>query len=390
MAKQSEIGSSQIQRRMEELDKLRSERRTCTVMEDLLKKRSDEQKKDVKDGGDSTLQLGFKLDEVTRAEKVFERIAQRVVEVQTERGAPARILLMKPAEALNTPVEVFPYRSMTAVLLICLCLPFGLAVVWERMIGRVSDSIMLERLSKLSVLGEISHLPVRSPVGQHSGSLRIKHDLRLFEESIDSLRTSLSLSEEWGDLRILAVTSAASREGKTSVVSQLAMSFARATGKKVLLIDGDMRCPDIHKVFDIDLEPGLAKVLSGECRLEDAIVTSWNDMVHLLPAGRLTVNPHTLLGNGAVPALLNEIPSCYRYILLDTPPVLAASEALVLTKAADASLVCVMRDISRVNQLRRILDRLDAAGSHPVGFVLNGVPVKNYSYRWGDYSYVRS
>ena len=158
----------------------------------------------------------------------------------------------------------------------------------------------------------------------------------------------------------------------------------------MLLIDGDMRSPDIHNVFDVDLEPGLAKVLSGECRLEDAIVTSWNDIVHLLPAGRLTVNPHTLLGNGACKSLLGQIPSCYRYILIDTPPVLSASEALVLAKAADASLVCVMRDVSRVDQLARILKRLEAAGSHPVGMVFSGVSVKDYSYRWGEYSYVQS
>jgi hypothetical protein len=61
----------------------------------------------------------------------------------------------------------------------------------------------------------------------------------------------------------------------------------------------------------------------------------------------------------------------------------------VLAKAADASLVCVMRDVSRVDQLHRILARLQAAGNQPVGLVLSGVPVKNYSYRWGDYSYVR-
>ncbi len=296
---------------------------------------------------------------------------------------------MQPAEPPATPVEVFPYRNMTLAVLAGLCLPFALVVAWERLVGRVSDSLTLERQSHVSVLGEIAHLPVRTPVAHSSASARIRHDLRLFEESIDSLRTSLTLSEEFGNLRVLAVTSAANREGKTSVASQLAVSFTRATGKPLLLIDGDMRCPDIHNVFDVPLEPGLAKVLSGECSLEEAIVTSWSDLVHLLPAGRLEVSPHSLLGNGAWTSLMAKIPPFYRYVLIDTPPVLSASEALVLAKSADASLVCVMRDVSRVDQIRRILDRLAAAGGHPVGLVLNGVPAKNYSYRWGDYSYTR-
>jgi capsular exopolysaccharide synthesis family protein len=389
LTKRAEMGTLQIERRMEELNKLKSDRANYLAREKLLQQTFDEQKHNVKQSSSDTLDLEFERGELFRSEKVFEAIAERALHMQTEKDALPRIWEREAAKPPVAPVEDLPYRQLAVVLLICL-LPFGLAVLWERMIGRVSDPMMLERQSKLSVMGEIAHLPVRSPIGYGVASARIKHDLQLFEESIDSLRTSLSLSQQLADMRILAVTSAASREGKTSVVSQLAMSFARATGKKVLLIDGDMRCPDIHKVFDIDLEPGLAKVLSGECRLEDAIVTSWSDMVHLLPAGRLKVNPHVLLGNGAVPALMSQIPACYRYILIDTPPVLSASEALVLTKVADASLVCVMRDVSRMDQLRRILDRLEAAGSHPVGLVLNGVPVKDYSYRWGEYSYVRT
>jgi capsular exopolysaccharide synthesis family protein len=389
MAKRTEAGSAHVERRIEELAKMRSDREAAHVMEQMLKERYEEQRKQVEQGNGETMELGFKRDELTRAEKVFELIAQRALQLQTERGAPARVTLMQAAELPGIPVEVFPYRNLTLAVLACLCLPFALAVAWERLVGRVSDSLSLERQSHISVLGEIAHLPARTPVAHNSASGRIRHDLRLFEESIDSLRTSLTLAKEFGELRVLAVTSAATREGKTSLVSQLAVSFTRATGKPLLLIDGDMRRPDIHTVFDVPLEPGLAKVLSGECSLEEAIVTSWSDLVHLLPAGRLEVSPHSLLGNGAWTSLLARIPPFYRYVLIDTPPVLSASEALVLAQSADASLVCVMRDVSRVDQLRRILDRLTAAGGRPVGLVLNGVPAKNYSYRWGDYSYSR-
>jgi capsular exopolysaccharide synthesis family protein len=358
-------------------------------MEQMLKERYEEQRKQVEQNSGETMELGFKRDELVRAEKVFELIAQRALQLQTERGAPARVTLMQPAEPPGNPVELFPFRNIALAVLACFCLPFGLAVGWERLVGRVSDSLTLERQSNVCVLGEIAHLPARTPVSHGSASARIRHDLGLFEESIDSLRTSLTLSDKFGDLRVLAVTSAANREGKTSVVSQLAVSFTRATGKPLLLIDGDMRCPDIHNVFDVPLEPGLAQVLSGECGLEEAIVTSWSDLVHLLPAGKLKVSPHTQLGNGAWTSLLAKIPPFYRYVLIDTPPVLSASEALVLAKSADATLVCAMRDVSRMDQIRRILDRLAAAGGHPVGLVLNGVPAKNYSYRYGAYSYSR-
>ncbi|NLF06693.1 MAG: polysaccharide biosynthesis tyrosine autokinase [Pirellulaceae bacterium] len=389
LAKRTEQGTSLLQKKMDELAKMRSDLAACAVMETMLLERYEKQRKDVEASSGDTLELGFKYDELVRAEKVFEMIAQRAVELQTERGAPGRVRLMQGATPPSAPVEAFPLKLMAIVCMGGLCLPFALAVLWERLVGRVGDSAALESQSRLAVLGEIARLPMRSPIGHRSSSERVKHDLRLFEESIDSLRTSLSLSESLGGMRVLAVTSAANREGKTSVASQLAVSFARSTGKQLLLIDGDMRCPDLHNVFNIELEPGLVKVLDGGCELEDAINTGWSDLVHVLPAGRLEVNPHTLLGNGTWTSLLSRIPEKYRYVIIDTPPVLSASEALVLTKEADATLVCVMRDYSRVDQFRKILERLETAGTRPVGIVLNGVPVKDYSYRWGEYSYVR-
>ena len=186
-------------------------------------------------------------------------------------------------------------------------------------------------------------------------------------------------------MRILAVTSAVNHEGKTSVASQLALSLARATGKTTLLIDGDMRSPDVHQVFGVAQGPGLAEVLSDECSLADAIVATHNEHVHVLPAGEIKVSPHQLLGNGSWKSLLEQIPSSYGYVIIDTPPVLAASEALVLAKAADATLLCVMRDVSRADQVRKAAERLLTAGGRPVGTVLSGVPMSRYKYGYGIY-----
>jgi capsular exopolysaccharide synthesis family protein len=179
-----------------------------------------------------------------------------------------------------------------------------------------------------------------------------------------------------------------SDEGKTSVASQLAMSLSRSIKERVLVIDGDMRSPDIHRVFQIDRDPGLVAVLGGQCELADAIVTTWSDRVHFLPAGKPARNPLDLLADGAWAELLARIPADYRYVIVDTPPVLAASEALVLAKAADAAIICTMRDRSRTEQVLLVQKRLKAVGGNPVGIVLNGVPTKSYLYRYGNYDYV--
>jgi tyrosine-protein kinase Etk/Wzc len=86
-----------------------------------------------------------------------------------------------------------------------------------------------------------------------------------------------------------------------------------------------------------------------------------------------------------LPSLLEKIRPSYRYVIIDTPPVLAASEALVFAKAADASLICTMRDASRMEQVNMAYERLTAAQGNPIGVVLNGVPSREYAYRYGRY-----
>jgi capsular exopolysaccharide synthesis family protein len=363
--------------------------RLCVITEESLKKAySEALGKALKAGAqlsDENLNMRFRKDELADAQQVLAHISERVIALQTERAAPPRVVLHDAAKKPEVPTEIIPVRNMSLAGLAAFFLPFALAVAWEVRARRISSPDDLEQQLHLAVLGEVARLPSRPRTDLRGAETRIGSELRIFEESIDSLRTTLTLSENLRDMRILAITSAANHEGKTSVASQLAMSLARATGKTTLLIDGDMRSPDVHQVFGVARGPGLAEVLSGECKFSDAIVATHNPNVQLLPAGRLKVSPHRLLGNGAWKSLLAQIPTSYGYVIIDTPPVLAASEALVLSKHADAILICVMRDVSRADQVRKASNLLTAAGGCPVGTVLNGVPIRSYKYYYGTY-----
>jgi len=220
-------------------------------------------------------------------------------------------------------------------------------------------------------------------------SERSSPDLQLFEECIDGLRTYLTLIQSLKDMRVLAVASSVSGEGKTTLSSQLAISLAKAQGALTLLIDGDIRIPDVHQIFKIDRGPGLVDVLRGEARVEDAIDTSYSESLHLLPAGRLRTSPHQLLCNGEFAQLIDSLKEKYRYIVIDTPPILPASEALLIAQAADATILCVRRDYSRVHQVKEAYSRLQAAGVKTVGAVLNGIPSREYAYHYGSYYYAR-
>jgi capsular exopolysaccharide synthesis family protein len=382
-------GEALLARRKDELKRLQVELRGCQIAEENLRteysKQLEKTLNEQKQLSPENLNLKYRKDELAEAQAVLARINERLISLQTEQNAPPRVIWHDPAKIPLLPIEVLPIRNMSVAGLAAFFLPFALAVAWEVRARRISSPDDLEQQLHLSVLGEIARLPSRPRTDLRSAETRIGSELRIFEESIDSLRTTLTLSENLRDMRVLAITSAANHEGKTSVASQLAMSLARATGKTTLLIDGDMRSPDVHQVFGVARGPGLAEVLSNECALADAIVATHNPNVQLLPAGRLKVSPHRLLGNGAWKSLLAQIPASYGYVIIDTPPVLAASEALVLSKHADAILICVMRDVSRADQVQKATNLLTAAGGSPVGTVLNGVPIRSYKYYYGTY-----
>ncbi len=382
-----ELQSAAAAKCSEQIAALQTDLESRRIAAEMMRERYESQMKDQQQTNGDTLQLQFKQGELQCAEKIYELISERIVKLRTETGALDRVVCMQRADPPNVPIERYPYRDLLLALLAGFALPFGLALGSERLIHRVADASNLENASHLPVVGEIARLPSPRRLERRGASLQTGLDLRMFEESINSLRTTLMLAEDLHDLRILAVTSAVTHEGKTSVAVQLAMSLARTTNKPVLLIDGDMRSPNLHDIFDVKLAPGLAKVLEGKTSLEEAIVATSCPALDLLPAGKLASNPHQLLGSSGFSALLESISGKYRYVIIDTPPVLAASESLMLAKMAEASLVCVLRDVSRIDQVKKAYQRLQIAGGKPVGLVLNGVPTKTYAYHYGNYDF---
>jgi polysaccharide biosynthesis transport protein len=337
-------------------------------------------------GGNLDLEIRkAKLEQVT---KIHDELSARILAINTEFSAPQRVELFSPVSRPLRPDAIIPWRNIGVGSGLAFFAPFSLVVVWEHLFRRVTSRLHLEEANQLNVIGEVTALPARRR-GSFLGKRSAERDLLLYEESVDGLRTYLSLVEPLRGLRVLAVTSAVSREGKTSLAAQLASSIARATGEPTLLIDGDMRSPDIHNVFNFDLSPGLADVLVDECPLREAIETGFSEHLHILTAGAISVTPHRLLSNGEFDKLLDEAVTMYRHIVIDTPPVLSASEALVLASAAEAAVLCVRRDFSRVDQVREASRRMMAAGVKTAGAVINGIPLRHYAYKYGSYLYNR-
>ena len=384
-----DVAKTVAMRRIDHLAERRQHLDAIQIREGLLRDQVKKEKQNVLAGTGDMLAANFKRAELDQAQRVLDLITSRLAQIRTEQNAPSRVSKLWSAEPPTAPLP-FPYYLLVFVSACGVCLPMGAAVLWERMVRRISEPRQLESETQLAVVGEVAPLPSRRRRAGSSLPIRVAEDIDLFEESVDTLRTSLLLAEDLKGMRVLTVTSAVSHEGKTSVAVSLAVSLARASGQPTLLIDGDMRSPDVHKLFEVPLEPGLAEVLDGRASLDEAIVTTRSSSVHVLAAGKLRTSPHQLLGNGKIGSLIQEVRGRYRYVVIDTPPVLVAAESLLLTKMADTCLLCAMRNVTRGDQVRKASDRVLASGSRVAGAVLNGVPRGRYEYRRRSYHYPRN
>jgi capsular exopolysaccharide synthesis family protein len=359
----------------------------------MLASKLHEFKDDLKSGGSHGVEFEFARAELEREENVFELIASRKLALQTELRAPARVSLMQSAKVPTTALEPIPYKMLLLACLGSLMVPFGLAVAHEAIIRRVTGPEQLTKESWLPVLGEVSRFPMRRAKASQQALPEGEHrELLIYTESIDSLRTNLMLTEKLGvagEPKVIAICSAASGEGKTSVATSLSMSISDATNQPTLVVDADLRAPDVGRYFEVPTSPGLTDVFCGKAQLEDAIHRVGNTQTYVLPAGKHRVNPHHVLKYAKINELLESLREKFPTIVIDTPPVLSASESLVYAQAADLVVFCSMADVSRAKQVRVAVDRLQSTGANIAGAVLSGVPFSRYVYRYGTYSHSR-
>ncbi|MFV2070994.1 MAG: hypothetical protein ACC645_28840, partial [Pirellulales bacterium] len=220
------------------------------VKKKIFTSRFDQQMGKLKTSGGMSVQLEFARAELAREEKVFELIAVRKLSLQTELRAPARVRLRQKALVPTTPLEPVPYKFLVLGCCVALVAPLALAFAREATVRRITDVAQLAQESKLRVLGEVARFPVR-PVAAAPRALprQMRREMFIFAESIDSVRTNLLLSGNLRDNEVLAVSSAASDEGKTSVATSLAVSIAGATKKPTLVLDADLRSPNVAEIL---------------------------------------------------------------------------------------------------------------------------------------------
>lgn len=189
-------------------------------------------------------------------------------------------------------------------------------------------------------------------------------------EAYRTIRTGIEFSNLDKDLKIICITSSKKDEGKTTVLSNLGVSFAKID-KKVLLIDADLRNPSISKMFDTSNTQGLMDILLGKRNIQDCVKKTKQENLYILTGGTIPPNPAEVLSSKKMSEFIESIKDEYNYIFIDSPPVGVVSDASIISAYSDGVIFVVGANEVDSNLAKIAKERLDSVKANIVGVILN-------------------
>jgi succinoglycan biosynthesis transport protein ExoP len=369
-----------------------------TRREAALRERLTELENEVKQLDLKRVDLQILQTNAGRAEELYKSLDRRMSEVDLSQFVQANNIMIVD-EAIRGDRPVRPNMPVNVAMALVLGLLGGAALSFlaEYLDNTVKSREDLERIIGVPMLG---YVPLIDPAELEA--LPSNRDRAIFvharprsavAECLRSVRTNIMFrtQQHAGHLpfRTFLVTSAAPREGKSFMSSNLSTIIAM-TGSRVLLIDADLRRPNIHRLFDVDNDAGLSDVLTGNLTLDQVIRPTHVPGLDIIVAGPIPPNPAELLGNDRMMNIKSMIRG-YDIVLIDTPPVTIVADPLVLTPLADGLLLVVESNRTSKSLVTQAVSRLEEMGTRILGAVVNKLDVQRtgygYNYYYADYGY---
>ncbi|WGZ96191.1 MAG: polysaccharide biosynthesis tyrosine autokinase [Candidatus Thiothrix putei] len=329
--------------------------------------------------------------EVEISRGLYEALLQRVKEVSVAGLATtSNVAVVDSALIPSSPYKPDTRKDLLSGALLGLVLGIAVAFLWEYLDDRVKVFEELERhVGNVPLLGILPALHRKQLDGHNYALLTQQKPASAVAEASRSLCTNLMLATRSGMPRLLNITSTEAAEGKTATAINLATAFAQ-TGKRVLLIDADLRKPTIHKHLKIANIKGFSHYLIGQENLQSLIQPCLLDGVEVITAGPPAPNPVELLHSLRMAELraFAYAPACpFDVIILDSPPVLGLADALIIGHNTQATLMVVATKQVRMRNLKTAINRLNQAQANVIGITMSKNPQDShdsYHYHYGD------
>lgn len=206
-------------------------------------------------------------------------------------------------------------------------------------------------------------------------------------EAYRGIRTSVEYSNLDNNLKVILLTSTQQNEGKSTIASNLAISFSNLQNKKILLIDCDLRNPSLHRIFEISNSKGIMNVLKGDMNLDKAIYNKKGSSLDVLTTGAMPPNPDDVLGTEKMKSFIEGIREKYDYIFIDSPPIGIVSDAIILSQMSDGIIFVVSSGEVELDFAKLAKEKLENVDAKILGAILNKYESKNadYGYYYGEY-----
>jgi non-specific protein-tyrosine kinase len=336
--------------------------------------------------GQISQQVDQLLNGLNQTKQTYDSVSKNLSDVRLAEARDLDLLTLAwPASASATPVQPRVLLNSLIAALVGLMGAIGVAVLIERLDDRLHSSERVARLTGLMPLGTIGILPKESPrlidaAIEAEPLYREQYLTAHMAEALRLLRANLQFVSVNRPVRTLLVTSVEPAAGKSTIAANLAIVLAQS-GKSVILMDGDLRRPCLHRIFGTPNGAGLTRLLlNDELKAGAELVPTRVEGLRLLGSGPLPPNPSELLASTRMQQRLAEVTAEAEFVVIDSPPILPVSDPCILAGIVDGVLLVVDAGRTRGQQTTEALTRLEQAGARVLGAVVNRASLRNSAY----------